>query len=207
MFLTQVIATIISAIINYVTAVYLLNSIPNICASYNSEWKCPLATTFYSSSIIWGVIGPIRMFGSSSIYFPLLFGFLIGALLPIPTWLLLKKYPEKKWLEYIHFPVLLAGLGVLPTAPAGEYVSFFFAGFLFNFVFARYAHVWWKRYAFVLSAAMSCGVAMGVLLIFFALENNHIYFPEWWGTGGITGDGCPLANGNFSGDLPRYKSL
>jgi hypothetical protein len=41
-------------------------------------------------------------------------------------------------------------------------------------------------------------------LIYFTLENNNIYFPTWWGTGGITGDGCPLASANFSGDLPTY---
>jgi len=206
MFLTQVLGTIISSIINYPVAIYLLHNVPDICTPENPEWKCPVATAFYTSSVIWGIIGPFRMFGRSSIYSPLLLSFFIGALLPIPAWLLLKKYPQHKWLGYIHFPALLSGLGLLPAAPAGEYPSWFACGFLFNFILFRYAHAWWKRYAFIFSAAMSCGVAIGTLLIFFAFQNNNIRFPEWWGTGGITGDGCPLANGNFSGDLPRYKS-
>jgi hypothetical protein len=207
MFLTQVLATIISGIINYSTAHYLLNNVSNICTTKNPEWKCPVTKTFYSASVIWGVIGPFRMFGLSSIYSPLLLAFPIGAILPIASWLLMKIYPQYKWLEYIHFPALLSGLTLLAYAPAGEYPTWFAVGFFFNFILFRYAHSWWKRYAFLFSAAMSCGVAISALLIFFVFQNNNLHFPNWWGTGGITGDGCPLANGNFTGDFPRYKPL
>jgi hypothetical protein len=43
------------------------------------------------------------MFGSKSIYWPLLLSFPIGALLPIPIWFLYKKYPEIKWPKHILF--------------------------------------------------------------------------------------------------------
>src|SRR5437660_1045499 len=118
MFLTQILATIISGIINYVTADYLLDNVLNICTIKSSQWKCPLTIAFYSASVIWGVIGPFRMFGLSSIYSPVLFAFLIGAILPILSWFLMKKYPEYKWIGYIHFPALLSGLSLLPSAPA-----------------------------------------------------------------------------------------
>ena len=207
MFLTQVFGTIISAIINHATTLYLLNNVSDICTINNPLWKCVHATSFFSASVIWGVIGPVRLFGTSSIYSPLLFAFLIGAVLPFPAWILTKTYPQNIWFRYIHFPVLLSGLALLPAAPPGEYPSWFAIGFLFNFVLFRYAHAWWKRHAFLFSAAMSCGVAISALFIFFIFENNRISFSEWWGTGGITGDGCPLAHANFSGALPRYKSL
>ncbi|CAF0901657.1 unnamed protein product [Adineta ricciae] len=205
MFLTQILATMITSLVNYIVAMYLIDHVPHICTPNNVEWKCPKPTTFYSASIIWGVIGPTRMFGPSSLYFPLLCGFPLGAILPIPAWLLIRKYPTHQWLKYIHFPVLLCGVGLIPTAPAGEYLTWFIVGAFFNFVLFRYAHAWWKQYAFLFSAAMSCGVAISGILIFFVFQNNDIHFPKWWGTGGITGDGCPLANGNFSGDLPSYK--
>ena len=147
------------------------------------------------------------MFGPGSIYSPLLYGFLIGALLPIPAWLLLKRYPNATWLKYVHFPVMLSSISYIPKGPAGEFPAWFVVGFLFNFVIFRYAHSWWKRYAFVFSAAMDCGVVICALFIYFVLTNNHMNFPKWWGSGGITGDGCPLANGNFSGILPQYKPI
>jgi hypothetical protein len=54
---------------------------------------------------------------------------------------------------------------------------------------------------------MNCGIVVSALIIFFALTNNNVNFPTWWGTGGITGDGCPLASANFSGIIPDYKRL
>ena len=142
------------------------------------------------------------MFGKGATYSPLLYGFLIGAVLPIPAWILMKKFPHWTWLKYIHFPIMLSATAMLPPAPAGNYPAWLAVGFFFNFILARYARRWWKRYAYVFSAAMDCGVAFGVLLIFFILQNNQIQFPNWWGTGGPTGDGCPLSHRNFYGVSP-----
>lgn len=229
MFITQLIGTIIAGIINYVTASYLLTNIPDICTPKNPRWTCPNANTFFSASIIWGAIGisyklslfdckikkifliyfylgPVKMFGPGSTYSSLLYGFLIGALLPIPAWILLRKFPKQKWLKYVHFPIMLSATAVLPPAPPGNFPTWFLVGFIFNFVLARYARHWWKRYAYVFSAAMDCGVAVGVLIIFFALQNNKIEFPKWWGSGGPTGDGCPLSHANFYGVRPSYRT-
>jgi hypothetical protein len=46
------------------------------------------------------------MFGAGALYNSLLYGFLVGAILPIPFFLLRKKY---KLFEYVHIPVLLTG--------------------------------------------------------------------------------------------------
>lgn len=148
--------------------------------------------------------GPVKMFGKGSTYSSLLYGFLIGAVLPIPSWILMKKFPKITWLKYIHFPIMLSATSVMPPAPPGNYPSWFLVGFIFNFVLARFCTHWWKRYAYVFSAAMDCGVAIAVLVIFFALQNNGVEFPTWWGTGGPFGDGCPLSHANFYGVFPRH---
>ena len=87
----------------------------------------------------------------------------------------------------------------IPPAPAAEFVSWFLAGFFFNFILYRYAHGWWQKYAYIFSAAMSCGVAIAGIAIFFILQLNGINFPSWWGEGGVTADGCPLEYANYSG--------
>ncbi|CAM4839180.1 unnamed protein product [Rotaria magnacalcarata] len=207
MFITQLVGTIIAGIINYATADYLMTTIPNICTERNLRWTCPNANTFYSASIIWGAIGPVKMFGKGSTYSSLLYAFLIGALLPIPVWFLLRKFPNTTWLKHVHFPIMLSATAMMPPAPPGNYPSWLFIGFFFNFVLVRYAHSWWKRYAYVFSAAMDCGVAICGLVIFFALQNNDIEFPSWWGTGGDTGDGCPLSHANYSGILPSSRPI
>jgi hypothetical protein len=147
------------------------------------------------------------MFNKNSIYSPLLYGFLIGALLPVPSWLLTKKYPHVKWLQYIHFPIMLSASSLIPPAPPGNYPTWFFVGFICNYILKNYARTWWKRYAYVSSAAMDCGVTFGVLIIYFILQNNQIDFPQWWGIGGNTGDGCPLSHANYYGSMPKYRPI
>ncbi|CAF2776029.1 unnamed protein product [Rotaria sp. Silwood2] len=207
MFITQLIGTIIAGIINFFTANYLMSTIPHICTQENPSWKCPNANTFFSASIIWGAIGPIKMFGKGATYSCLLYGFLIGAVLPVLGWILTIKFPNIKWFKHIHFPIMLSATAMMPPAPPGNYPSWLLVGFIFNFILARYARTWWKRYAYVFSAAMDSGVAIGVIIIFFALQNNNIEFPTWWGTGGETGDGCPLSHANYYGTMPSYRPI
>lgn len=151
------------------------------------------------------MLGPVKMFGKGATYSALLYGFLIGAVLPVPAWLLMKKFPKVTWLKYIHFPIMLSATAMIPPAPPGNYPSWLFVGFIFNVVLVRYARRWRKRYAYIFSAAMDCGVAFGVLVIFFVLQNNKIDFPNWWGTGGPTGDGCPLSHANYYGAVPTHR--
>ena len=55
------ICSIIASIVHYITAIYLLNHIPNICTHKNLLWKCLRAEGSFTSSIIWGVVGKNKM--------------------------------------------------------------------------------------------------------------------------------------------------
>jgi hypothetical protein len=48
---------IIASIVHYITALYLLNHVPNICTSRNLVWKCLNTESAYTGSIIWGIVG------------------------------------------------------------------------------------------------------------------------------------------------------
>ncbi|KAF8259053.1 hypothetical protein EI94DRAFT_1707431 [Lactarius quietus] len=64
-------------------------------------------SSFLNTSIIWGVIGPQRIFSHSQLYYGLLFFFLIGAVLPIIQWALHKTF-KIGLLRYLNFPVIFA---------------------------------------------------------------------------------------------------
>ncbi|CAF0942425.1 unnamed protein product [Adineta steineri] len=198
-----IICPIIASIVSYTTAIYLFNHIPNICTRQNPQWRCLATETSYSLSVIWTLIGVVRLFGPKSMYSSVLYGLIIGPILTIISWFLCKKLPHIKWLVLINFPIILLAVHALPTAPAAEYPSWFLVGFIFNYVIYRHAHGWWKKYAYIFSAAMNCGVAVCGILITFALQNNHISFPQWWGTEDV----CPLAGANYSGVIPTYHDL
>ncbi|KAF9310248.1 hypothetical protein BG006_004885, partial [Podila minutissima] len=116
MFMAQLISTFIACIINLATATWLINTQPNICTKAGYPFTCRNTNTFYSASIIWGAIAPARVFGNvdGAIYSPVQWGFLAGALLPIPFWFLSRKYPHVGWLKLVHWPVLLAATSNMP---------------------------------------------------------------------------------------------
>ncbi|KAI9590955.1 OPT oligopeptide transporter protein-domain-containing protein [Syncephalis fuscata] len=157
-------------VVNLSTAYLMFALVPNICGETERVWSC---------DIIWGVIGPNRMFGSTGYYSALNWWFLVGLLLPIPFWLLTRRNPNS-WIKYIHIPVLLGGTGNMPPARPGMFTSWFIVGFIFQFFVYRYRNAWWKRFNYILSAGLDSGVAISGLVIFFAFQYKEIAL-EWWG--------------------------
>ncbi|KAF9294147.1 hypothetical protein BGZ88_004323 [Linnemannia elongata] len=203
MFMAQIISTLISGVINLSTATWLINTRPNVCTPQGAPFTCRSTNTFYSASVIWGAIGPARVFGNvdGAIYSPVQWGFLVGAILPIPFWLLSRKFPHVAWLKYVHWPVLLAATSNMPPALPYFYTNGLFIGFVFAFLIRRYRYDWWARYNYLTSAALDTGVAICGLVIFFAIQSwEGPSFPAWWGNpaDGVT-DHCPLGGANYFG--------
>ncbi|KAG0057551.1 hypothetical protein BGZ83_008133 [Gryganskiella cystojenkinii] len=199
MFWVQVICSVLAGMINLATTDWLLRVQPDICTKEGYPWTCRNTNTFYSASVIWGVIGPGRMFGFGSQYSIIQWGFVIGALLPIPIWLLCRRYPDVDFLQKIHFPVLLAATSCMPPAQAYFYPNGILLGFIFMWYIRRYHTSWWKRYNYVTSAAMDTGVALSGLVCYFLLQSWDKDFPQWWGTAEVI-DHCPLSEVNYYGD-------
>ncbi|KAF9117023.1 hypothetical protein BGW39_002508, partial [Mortierella sp. 14UC] len=179
MFWAQLIGTVIAGLVNLLTANWLLKSQKGICED-NEEFMCPSANTFFSASVIWGVIAPNLMFGPTSIYNAINYFFLIGFILPIPFFYLKKAFPNT-WMDFIHIPVLLAATGMMPPAQAYHYTNWLVVGFAFQFFARRYHPEWHLRFTYVLSAAFDSGVAFMVLLSFFIFTIRDANAPIWWG--------------------------
>ncbi|KAI8051216.1 OPT oligopeptide transporter protein-domain-containing protein [Syncephalis plumigaleata] len=182
MLIAQTTGTIVAGLINLATAYLMFNLVPNICQESEKVWACSNANVFFSASVIWGVIGPNRMFGSEGYYSSLLWWFLVGLLVPVPFWLLLRRFPNT-WLQYVHTPVILGATAIMPPAQPVMYPTWFLIGFIFQFLIYRYRHQWWTRYNYVLSAALDSGVAIAGIVIFFAFQYHPVEL-EWWGTKG-----------------------
>ncbi|KAF9290604.1 hypothetical protein BGZ68_006596 [Mortierella alpina] len=201
MFMAQIISTLISGVINLSTATWLVNTRPNICTPEGFPFTCRSTKTFYSASIIWGAIGPARVFGNvqGALYSPVQWGFLVGALLPIPFWYASRKFPDVAWLKYVHWPVLLAATSNMPPALPYFYTNGLFLGFVFAFLLRRYRYNWWSRYNYLTSAALDTGVAICGLVIFFAIQSWEGEMPNWWGNPKGALDHCPLGGANYYG--------
>nr|POF10926.1 oligopeptide transporter 7 [Quercus suber] len=194
MFMAQVLGTIIAAFAHLGTAWWLMDNIPNICdmalLPAGSPWTCPSDHVFYDASVIWGLIGPQRIFGDLVYYSGINWFFLVGAITPVLVWLAHKASPDRQWIWLITIPVLLGAIIEMPPATAVNYTSWILIGFASGFIAYRYYRNLWSLYNYVLSGALDAGLAfMGVLLyLFLGMENVSL---NWWGS---DSDGCPLAS-------------
>ncbi|GAA5806411.1 OPT family small oligopeptide transporter [Helicostylum pulchrum] len=205
MFWVQIVGTFLAGLVNLATATWLMDTVADICTTKGRPFTCPSARTFYSASVIWGAIGPEKMFGAESPYNSMLWFFLIGVFIPIPFWLLSKKYPNS-WIKFIHIPLILNSTGMMPPAVPLNFSMWCAAGFVFMFYIRRYHFEWWRKYNYVTSAAFDSGVAISAIIVFGVVTGSG-YTPEWWGNGGAggpnaMGDNCNLAADNYYGYCP-----
>ena len=190
----QLIGTVVAGVVNLAVAWWMLDNIENICdveaLHPDSPWTCPKYRVTFDASVIWGLIGPGRLFGRHGLYRNLVWLFLVGAVLPVPVWLLSRAFPEKKWIALINVPVISYGFAGMPPATPTNIATWLVTGTIFNFFVFRYRKAWWQKYNYVLSAGLDAGTAFMGVLIFFALQNAH-HDLKWWGT---EVDHCPLAS-------------
>ncbi|CAA0814028.1 Oligopeptide transporter 1 [Striga hermonthica] len=195
MFIVQLVGTIVASTVCFSTAWWLLSSVDNICNTAllkdGSPWTCPGDEVFYNASIIWGVIGPLRMFAGQGVYGAMNWWFLVGLVAPVPVYLLGRKYPHKKWISLVNVPLIMSATASMPPARAVNFIMWGAAGIFFNIYLYRAHKRWWARHAYVLSAALNSGIAFMAVLLFFTLQSKNIVGPDWWGL--QADDHCPLA--------------
>jgi OPT oligopeptide transporter protein len=132
-------------------------NIENICdidfIHPDSPWACRKYRVTFDASLIWGFIGPAQLFGHNGLYHNLVWLFLVGALLPIPIWVLSKVYPQKKWIPLINIPVITYDFAGMPRATPTNIASWLITGTIFNFFVFRYRKQWWKKYNYICSVS------------------------------------------------------
>ncbi|KAI8387267.1 OPT family small oligopeptide transporter [Blakeslea trispora] len=193
MFWAQTVGTVIAGLINLSTAKWLMSSVKNICTTEAYPFTCPSAHTFYSASIIWGTIGPGKMFGGNSPYAVVNWFFLIGFILPIPFYFLAKRYPNTP-LKYVHIPLIFNATGMMPPAVPMNFSMWCAVGFISMYWLRKYRRNWWIKYNYLTSAAFDSGCAIAALVIWGVSQGTNNYTIDWWGNGGSDSiDHCPLA--------------
>jgi OPT family small oligopeptide transporter len=202
MYRGQLISAIITAFVAYGVVQFVDNDISGICTPGQAQhFNCENGSEIYfSSSVIWGAIGPKRIF--DQIYPALKYCFLLGFLLAI-VWWTVKRFGASarewcrarvpaaiflpldmliftpvSWFRDIHPSLIINGM--LYWAPLN--LSYFTSGLYFSVTFMyylkRYKTAWWEKYNYVLAGAFNGGVAFSGLIIFFAVQ-YHPVFISW----------------------------
>ncbi|KAK0669619.1 putative sexual differentiation process protein [Cercophora samala] len=187
MFMAQVVATTFSCFVQVFTLNYALNYIPGVCTPTQPEhFSCPGGKVFFSASVIWGLIGPARIFSPGQIYSALFLFFILGAVTPLVIYLLARRRP-KSWLRFLMAPLIFGGAGSIPPATPLNYLSWGIVGFVFQYWIKKKHFGWWSRLNFLTSSGLDLGLALATLVIFFVFTLNEIDPPKWWGNEVVTG--------------------
>ena len=85
-----------------------LDHISNLCTDDQKEkFTCNDTYTFFTNTLLSGMAGPARLLGPGSLYRNSLYGFLVGAIIPIPFYILSRwRFPK---LQHVYTPLLFAG--------------------------------------------------------------------------------------------------
>ncbi|KAH7161464.1 OPT oligopeptide transporter protein-domain-containing protein [Dactylonectria macrodidyma] len=187
-FWAQMVPTIVSTFVCVAIVQYQVH-LEGVCTDDAPfRFFCPGINTFFTAAVLWGTVGPKKMWGIGGQYVETLIGFPLGFVVVVLFWWLGKKYPKNRLIRNTH-PVVIFNGGLIwapynltyiwPAVPVGW--------FSWVFLKKRYLGLW-SKYNFVLSAAFSAGIAISALVIFFALQYSNIEV-TWWGNTAPF-DGC-----------------
>ncbi len=133
-----------------------------------------------TASVIWGLIGPARIFSPGQVYSGLMTFFIVGAATPIAIYLATKRWPASP-ARHLMAPLIFGGAGAIPPATPLNYLSWGIVGYIFQHrVKARFPG-WWGRLNYLTSSGLDLGLALGTLFIFFAFTLTGTDPPRWWG--------------------------
>ncbi|KAF2814918.1 small oligopeptide transporter [Mytilinidion resinicola] len=181
MFTAQVVATTLACIVQVYTLNFALNNIEGICTiEQKQRFTCPGGRVFFSASVIWGLLGPQRMFSPGQTYSALLWFFPFGVALSLILHFAAKRLPKSP-LKYAMAPVILGGGTNIPPASPMNYLTWGMVGFVFQW-YIRTRHLrWWSRLNYITATALGTGLALSTLTIFVIFTLNRIDAPRWWG--------------------------
>ncbi|KAI2617714.1 small oligopeptide transporter [Hypomontagnella submonticulosa] len=182
LFWAQGLATVLGALTQAGVTLWMLGNVPDICSlDQPNGFSCPQGRTVYSSSVIWGLVGPARLYSVGQIYSPLLHFFWIGLILPPITYYIWKK-TGNDFIRKINWPLIFVGTYNVPPATGINYSSWYIVNLIFNKIIYKRFHAWWTKYNYVLAAALDTGLAISGIVIFFAVTYGpNVQFPDWWG--------------------------
>ncbi|KAI9347421.1 OPT oligopeptide transporter protein-domain-containing protein [Zopfochytrium polystomum] len=185
MFTVQLFATVMAVIVNIFTSFFIYEHFGRVNIPVDATdptgptqtvwalqsphppvgWNANGYNVFLNAGAIWGAIGPSRFFGPGSPYSTTLYGFLIGAVLPVVPWLMHRFFPDGYW-HLVNIPVIMT-VPLDPGTVLSILITPLLVGVVVNYVIKKYHHAWWKKYAYVMSAAFDCGTAIALTVIFF----------------------------------------
>ncbi|KAL1737938.1 OPT oligopeptide transporter protein-domain-containing protein, partial [Schizophyllum fasciatum] len=146
----------------------------------NHQWTGQTVISLYNQSICFALIGPRRLF-NDPIYTPMLYGFLVGAVVPFILYILHRWKPKARF-DLWSVPIFGDKCEHFWGNISNSFFTWFILGSLNHLYFKRYRYDFWKKYAYLWGAAADTGYNFNMLIIFIAFSAaKTVTMPNWWG--------------------------
>ncbi|KAK8252420.1 OPT oligopeptide transporter protein-domain-containing protein [Phyllosticta capitalensis] len=191
LFLAQMAACVASTFVCTAVMNFQIRGIEDVCKEdQKNGFTCPDVNTFFTATVIWGTIGPKKLFGTNGLYKSLLIAFPVGFVLPVFIYMAQRKFPQHKWLRQASAVVLLHGASRWAPYNLSYYWPHVPVAFVSMIYLKKRFLGLWSKYNYVTSAALSAGVAISAIVAFFALQYPGVDLPaQWWGNR-VSKEGC-----------------
>lgn len=178
MFRCQILSVFVNSFIGLAVMNFEISHIKNYCMPHQAQkFTCPLSSVYYSASVIWGVLGPKKVFNG---LYPLLkWCFLIGAVAAIVC-AVIKLYGPKKYLNTFQPTLIIGGMLIYAPYNLSYYTGGLYLSWASMYYVKKHYSAFWEKYNYLFSGAMSAGVAFSGIIIFFAVQ-YHEKDVNWWG--------------------------
>lgn len=181
-FFSQIYGELIGVPINYLSLRWVLSSKWDYLTGKKTDalhqWTGQAVTMYHTNAIQYVILGPRRLFEK----YPLLpYGFLVGLVTPVLVFLLHCRFPESRlkfrlWNTTVFFSTMSHFYGNVSTG----YLSKFIGGTVTMFYAYRYKNALWRKYNYVVAAALDTGFNLSMTVIF-VLTALGITAPAWFG--------------------------
>lgn len=145
-FAAQMVATFFSTMICVGVLNFQMLHIDGVCTK-DADYKltCPGVNTFFTASVLWGTVGPQKIFGHEGQYSETLIGFPLGVLIVVFFWALNKKFPHWTWTRQIHpVAIMYGGIVWAPYNMSYVWPSVPIAYFSWIYLKSRFVGLWSK---------------------------------------------------------------
>jgi OPT family small oligopeptide transporter len=194
-FFSQVFGSILGIPINYGVVRWVLNTKFDYLSGAKkdplNQWTGQSLVSSNTLGVQYAVIGPSTMF-SQPIFRALPYAFLAGAGAPLIVYGLHRAFPKSilkfhLWNTTIFFSGMAVFYGNLSTGYFSAYIG---GAVAMYWVFRRHFKIW-KRYNYIVAAALDAAFNLNMLLIFlFFGSGKQIKMPNWWGNNAESVERC-----------------
>ncbi|KAI5117568.1 hypothetical protein M0805_009646 [Coniferiporia weirii] len=181
-FLVQSLGTVVGGLLNYVMMKVIVQAQREVLLDVQGTnvWSGQQVQSFNSDAISWGALGN-KLYTPTGRYGIVPLSIIIGLFVPLPFWLLHQKFPNIK-ADKVMTPILCWTLGYLSVGINTSVFTTFLLAVFSQYYLRRYRPRWFRKYNFLMSAALDGGTQVMVFVYTFAVGGGSGTvrpFPNW----------------------------